>query len=850
MDARRPLTELHGREEDGLARRDEPVTVGVPLARGLVHDAAVLALESHDGSPVPLQAEPLDRWSDGSIRWALLDFPVSLAPRGALALRLVAGGATAAGAGALSCSRQEDAVVVETGAAAFEMATGTAFPFRAVRIAGEEMLGRGGPGLAAIDDAGRESAATVRALTVEARGPRRATVLVQGDFGAASTPLVFFARLHFFAGWATVRMALTVRNPRRAAHPGGVWELGDAGSALLRDVSLRLPCPGARRVTWSESPGGTVEETAGPLELYQDSSGGENWRSRVHRARDGSVPTTFRGFRVRAGATERTGLRASPRVAVHDGRSGVAAIVRHFWEDFPKAIEAGDEALLVRLFPRQWAALHEIQGGEQKTHEVVLSFGPDATGPGADAFRRPLVVAATPRALADSGAIPGVFAEDEDPCARYVRLVGAAFGEDGFPAKRERADEYGWRHFGEMPADHESRGFEGEGTFVSHYNNQYDAVLGAFQQFARTGDPRWFRLMDELARHVVDVDLYHTDEDRPAYNRGLFWPTVHYVDAGLATHRSYPAGTGGGGPDNEHNYTTGLRHWWLLTGNPLGRDAALDGARRVLAADDGALTPFRWITRAPTGFATKTRAFDYHGPGRGAGNSIVALLDAWRTTGEERWISKCDEIVRRTVHPADDVAARGLLDAENRWSYTVHLQALGRYLEDSAEAGRLGAMYAWARESLLAYARWMAAHERPTLERPEALEFPTETWAAQDLRKAEVFAYAALHSQGAERARFEERARWFRDESLAALERFPTRAYTRPLVLLMRHGPMVAWLERNPDAAAPPPREAPRFGRPTRFVPQRTRAIRRIRDVLATAAAAGAGYALARALGA
>ena len=56
---------------------------------------------------------------------------------------------------------------------------------------------------------------------------------------------------------------------------------------------------------------------------------------------------------------------------------------------------------------------------------------------------------------------------------------------------------------------------------------------------------------------------------------------------------------------------------------------------------------------------------------------------------------------------------------------------------------------------MLHYARWMAGHERPYLDRPEILEFPTETWDAQDMRKSEVFDLAALHAASAfERAQF------------------------------------------------------------------------------------------------
>ena len=88
-----------------------------------------------------------------------------------------------------------------------------------------------------------------------------------------------------------------------------------------------------------------------------------------------------------------------------------------------------------------------------------------------------------------------------------------------------------------------------------------------------------------------------------------------------------------------------------------------------------------------------------------------------------------------------------LLDAENRWSYTVFLQTLGKYLDYRADRGLVDERYAYARDVLLNYARWMAEHERPYLERPEQLEFPNETWAAQDIRKAAVFEFAARHAR-------------------------------------------------------------------------------------------------------
>ena len=99
-------------------------------------------------------------------------------------------------------------------------------------------------------------------------------------------------------------------------------------------------------------------------------------------------------------------------------------------------------------------------------------------------------------------------------------------------------------------------------------------------------DPRWWSMHEELARHVIDIDVYHKTQDKPAYNQGLFWHTVHYVDADLATHRSYPKrGSAGGGPDDEHNYTTGLLHRYLTTGDESYKVDAYDVVLEL--ADDG-----------------------------------------------------------------------------------------------------------------------------------------------------------------------------------------------------------------------------------------------------------------------
>ncbi|MDO8677227.1 MAG: hypothetical protein Q7R30_01500 [Acidobacteriota bacterium] len=77
----------------------------------------------------------------------------------------------------------------------------------------------------------------------------------------------------------------------------------------------------------------------------------------------------------------------------------------------------------------------------------------------------------------------------------------------------------------------------------------------------------------------------------------------------------------------------------------------------------------------------------------------------------------------------------------------VFLQTLGKYLEHRADRDLIDDRYEYAGAVLLRWARWMCVAERPYLDTPSRLEHPNETWAAQDLRKAAVFEFAARHTQ-------------------------------------------------------------------------------------------------------
>src|SRR2546429_9475074 len=79
-----------------------------------------------------------------------------------------------------------------------------------------------------------------------------------------------------------------------------------------------------------------------PLDLYQDSSGGEQWRSPTHRNRNGVITTSFRGYRLNTAAESAAGQSATPGITLEGGRDRIGVTMEQFCQKFPKAVEAGD----------------------------------------------------------------------------------------------------------------------------------------------------------------------------------------------------------------------------------------------------------------------------------------------------------------------------------------------------------------------------------------------------------------------------------------------------------------------------------------------------------------------------
>ncbi|EAZ98660.1 hypothetical protein [Marinobacter sp. ELB17] len=746
-------------EVNGVARINEPVGLGIPLPKGTIQTVHNLTLLD-DHKPLSLQLQPLAHWPDGSIRWVHASFLINLDSNSKKSLVLAQHQTP-------SPRNPESVIDQTTESLMISTATGrvTLQPSSlAWHVDNDE--GAAIPSVVSLSDENGApcTVKTEASWKITHEGSVFVAATLKGEWlKQNSEPLARFeCELRIFLETGLVQVELVTHNPKRARHPGGLWDLGDPGSVYFRELAVEttLPAKSIAQVTPQ-----AIDDAPGiyqlpDFNLYQDSSGGENWKSRNHIDCNGEVSTQFCGYRLSTPSELlHEGKRANPLISIEHDHRLLDVTAPNFWQNFPTSLRKEGSKLTVGMFPKDAKNVYELQGGEQKTLRCLMAYSPNRDCSSAATAYAPLIPVLAAECYEQAEAFPW-FKADAQPDALDELIAEGLNGPSNFFAKRELIDEFGWRNFGDIFADHETLyGQEGAAPFISHYNNQYDAIYGFARQFALTGDRKWYKLMDDLAAHVVDIDIYHTDEDRVEYNNGLFWHTDHYLDAHSATHRTFSKqnetsstpGQTGGGPAAEHCYTTGLLYHYFLTGNRNSRETVLELARWMVALHEGQGGLLEQLVAIKKYDIPLIKALLRGAPPdahlypftRGTGNYINALIDAWQVSGEPTWIRRAEQVIRHSIHSGDDISKRNLLNAETGWSYLVLMTSVARFLHLKRREGQLDQEYKSTRDAFIHYTRWMKDHEHPFLETPEQLEFPNDTWTAQDIRKAMLLFQAA-----------------------------------------------------------------------------------------------------------
>jgi hypothetical protein len=645
-------------------------------------------------------------------------------------------------------------------------------------------------------------------------------LIINGSFLNANAQVSCLFQVNFTFYDASNHMSIkyTLHNPKSAKHVNGHWDLGDQNSFFFKSLNLRLDTleNDPNISYWLENGQDKARQSTGLTTINQNASGGENWNSPVHIEHSGKNPLETNGYTLCIdNNVVSSGSRATPIISI---ASNIFITQKNFWQNFPASISTKNNEVLFSLFPERNGFCHELQAGEKKTYEIWLAFAEDKSHV---SWVHKVNSTCIEKDWLNNSFFGQLF-NVQNPKKDWDNLIQNGIeGDNNFFEKREALDEFGWRNFGDLYADHETASYQGTETFVSHYNNQYDPIYGFLKQYLVSGNAKWFELADDLAKHVIDIDIYHTTEDKDEYNGGLFWHTDHYLQAYTSSHRSYskhqPSDAyqdhaGGGGPGGQHCYTTGLMMHYLLTAHEPSKDAVLTLTNWISNTYEGSGTCLELLlafkNRHVAGL--KNQFSGQYPLDRGIANYVVALLDSYELTNNFEYLTRAEKILQFSVHPNEDINNRNLQDVENTWFYTVFLQAVCRYLDIKERLNQLDDSFYYCRDSLLNFTRWMTIFEVPYLTNPDILEYPNDTWTGQDLRKVHIFAAAYYYSAKSSQV-YLDKALYFENDILNRLNSSSTKTYTRIMALILQNYGALDFYTNKTNI---PSFKCPRFGWP------------------------------------
>ncbi|MBM3500204.1 MAG: fibronectin type III domain-containing protein, partial [Armatimonadetes bacterium] len=482
----------------GVALPQWPVETGVALPAGALMPDEPVRLVDADGRSLALQTEPRALWPDGSVRWLGLTFlaDVGAGERTPLTLEVGSQIQVPAGPAASLARAQGQAILVSTGACAFELPDEQADRLLTALTA----TGAPGPSCPGVSGLLTDVAGGAFRLAVdpartriEANGPVRCVVRLGGKFVSEADPgrplFDWEARVTAYRGQPFVRLLFTVGNDR------GAEEFTSVRSLLLT-ADLGGNVAGGSVGADADSP---------PLKL----AAGDSLYQRDDRA-----------WSATTGAT---GTQAAGWMSAVGAGGPLTVVVRDFWQQYPKSLAVGERGLEIGLLPPlagdQYAeeskdpvelvklyyylqdGVYRLRQGVTKTHELHLIAGELGEAASLEAFRSPLAACADPEWTRSTGAWGDMPVGESFWASVYDETMDRGFA--AYLKDREDTRAYGMLNFGD---------WWGERKY-NWGNIEYDTQHAFFQHFVRTGDLRYYYAAEQAARHNGDVDTVHFHAD-------------------------------------------------------------------------------------------------------------------------------------------------------------------------------------------------------------------------------------------------------------------------------------------------------------------------------------------------
>lgn len=634
--------DLTVRESAGVLRTDEPVTTGVPIAKGAVNDLAKLRLINAAGQLLPAQFRKLASWPDGSVRVLLVDTQVTVPANGFVKLRLTDGGVPVAqqpapqpppkeeepkvnidiggigikvGRGGkteidlggkheepapqpvpppaivgpkIKVTQQASLITVDTGPLQFAVDRWRFSLFQSLKVNGTELLA--GPTsirLIVKDDLVIATAdKQARDVVVEEAGDLRTVIVARGRFGDVHSGLLTYTcRITAYAGKPYVKVAFWLQNDGRYGYVGAPEPF------VFDGLTVELPLKNATTIK-SEN----VTAAGSPFQLTQINESGQGRPDAFH-------------YEVKVlGQTQAKGQRTDGRVTVSGGTVPANVAVRWFWQQYDKGIRFKDGVLNVDLWPTWGRWPRPRTPGSSATEAAVPANTGQYVLPGAVRKRHEMIFDFAARTQQATGAIldQPLMAMPSADYASDTMAFGTFAPGDYLPPDAAAADDVKrWNQWARNIAsdDPKKMGIVGTrdncgygpfygwmdfgdlfwqpGTCSLHYDWNWITLL----DYIRLGDREFLDRSAEMAQHRIDVDQIWSDRVATFF-RGL----VRYEKGYANIHGGVKDGHYK--PITSHNWIRGVVWWYYLTGDQSAYECAVRNAeginlRQVNAHKDG-----------------------------------------------------------------------------------------------------------------------------------------------------------------------------------------------------------------------------------------------------------------------